>query len=193
MPDDPFEILRLPPKFDLDTASIERAYLRESRLLHPDHAPQNPQLDHLLDPSASEDAEAQLAKLSAARRTLARGETRARALLDRFTRSWRVTQPTSDPDRLSPAFLAQILETREQIEADLATKDRTQRAHWESWALAERQRYAGEITTCFDGVADQPAPHDAADRIHKARAVLNEWRYIERLLEQLDDQPDAAP
>lgn len=198
---DPFDLLGLPPTFELDAATLERAFLRASRRLHPDHADPGSVSGGLgdgiggfVDPSAAEEAEALLARLTEARRTLSRGEGRARVLVDRFSRAWGVPS-VGEPGRLSPEFLMRIMEVREAVESDLSEggSDASKRAEWESWAIGERERYSEGVARCFAGVAGDVAPADAADRIGEVRRILDEWRYIERLLEQLDGSDGDGP
>ncbi len=166
--DDPFEALGLPPEFELDDDRIERAYLARAAAVHPDIA-QN-----------TDDAEVHAAALNRARAILRSPEDRANALLRRLGGT------TKEEDKALPsAFLMEMMETREAIEEAVTSGDEAARARWQAWAGAQRAEYikrVGEILA-------RAASDDGAAR-GEARRQLNAWRYIERLIEQLD--PGAA-
>lgn len=171
MTDDPFEVLGLPPKFDLDAAAVQRAYLAKAAGIHPDLA------------FGAEDADIQSAAINRAKAILADGERRANALLERLG------GPGKSVDKSLPAgFLMDIMETREAIEAALATKDPGEREKWEAWAQGQREKYAERVGRLFDGLGDSRDPKT----LRAIRQELNAWRYIERLIEQLDPQYDPA-
>lgn len=164
MSTDPFSTLGLPARFDLTPEDIRRAFLARSAALHPDRA----------GPDRTDDEEDVLnaaADLNRARETLADPEKRAEALLATLG------GPSKEADKsLPPAFLMQIMETREAMEAELAAGGTPARQKWRDWSRAERRRYAAEVGALF-----QATPPKLAD----IRRALNAWRYIERLAEQL--------
>ena len=82
----------------------------------------------------------------------------------------------------------EILEIREQVERAAASGDPEQVERWESWAERERSRYTREVSERFAGLGDGPS--DGA--LRAIRTTLNAWRYIERLIEQLDPGYDPA-
>ena len=169
---DPFELLGVPATFDLTRERIERAYLAKAAALHPDAAG---------DALAREAAERQSAALNHAVRTLRDRERRANALLSRLG------GPAKDADRSLPdGFLAQIMETRMQIEADAG--DAAARQRWEDWAEKERDAFARSVSAQFAALAEPAAPGPLSE----IRRTLNAWRYIERLIEQLDPDDDPA-
>lgn len=161
---DPFEVLGLSPRFDLDVREIERAYLRKAAVLHPD---------------AAGDAHAEgAADLNRARAALSNSERRAEVLLRRLG------GPDKEHDKSLPTgFLMEILETREQVEETLAAGDEAGRARWRAWGLERRAEYEHRAGELFR--ASPPA-------LAEIRKTLNAWRYIERLLEQLDPDYDPA-
>jgi DnaJ-domain-containing protein 1 len=166
---DPFDALGVPAAFDLDRAAIERAYLVRSAALHPDLA------------RADDEAPRKMAALNLARRTLEDPERRAAALLERLG------GPSKERDRsLPPNFLAQMMETREEIEGAIASRDPDQRSRWESWAEERRREAIGEVSGLFRRLSNPPAPGELA----AIRVRLNAWRYLERLIEQLDPAYD---
>ncbi len=168
---DPFQILGLPRTFNIDAAALRRAYLAQSASLHPDLA---------TDP----DAPRRMAALNAAKRTLDDPERRANALLELLG------GPASNQDRRLPeGFLIEILETREAIEAAAAGGEK-ERQRWQAWAAEQRRQAIADIAAMFQSLPSSPA----ADALAEIRVRLNAWRYIERLIEQLDPgyDPNAA-
>lgn len=166
---DPFAILGLPRCYELDAAEMQRKYLERSAALHPDLAG--------LDPAVEERA----AALNRAREILEDPERRAVAL-------WRLLGGAAGDDRqLPPGFLMEMMETREEIEAATASRDPAAIAQWERWAEEQRGAYQSRVAALFRGIAatGQADPETLA----AIKQELNAWRYIERLIEQLD--PDA--
>jgi DnaJ-domain-containing protein 1 len=171
---DPFDVLGLAPSFDVSVAEVERAYLARAAGLHPD-----------LGGSSVEtpDPERESARLNAARATLRDAEKRAGALLARLG------GPSASQDRSLPdGFLLEILEIREQVEEAAASGDPEQIARWEAWAGEERARYTRQVSALFAQLGEPPE----ANALSSIRTTLNAWRYIERLIEQLDPDYDPA-
>lgn len=163
----PFQTLGLPERFDLDAAAVERAYLARISALHPD-----------LSGAADPDEQDRLAAaLNDAKAELLDAERRAEALL-----ALRGGPGKSDDKTLPPGFLMEILEVREEMEADLATDAAGARAKWDAWASARRTGHAAELAPLLDG-----AP--TTEGLRRARLILNQWRYVERMLERLADRP----
>ncbi|MFI4897341.1 MAG: iron-sulfur cluster co-chaperone HscB C-terminal domain-containing protein [Phycisphaerales bacterium JB059] len=171
---DPFDVLGLAPSFDLTHQEVERAYLAQAAGLHPDLGGAS---------VGSDDLERETARLNAARATLRDAERRAGALLARLG------GPSASEDRSLPdGFLMEILEIRERVEAAAGSGDPEQIARWEAWAAEERARYTREVSARFAQLGETP---DASD-LGAIRTQLNAWRYIERLIEQLDPDYDPA-
>lgn len=166
---DPFDILGLPARFDLSEAEINQAYLTRANRSHPDVA-------------KTVEAEEEAAKLNSAAGTLKDPEQRANALLSRLG------GPSKDQDRSLPAgFLAEMMELRDTIDSELRSDAHAARSRWRSWSSARRAEYAEQVTRMF---ASLPL-NDNKTNLRDIRAVLNSWRYIERLAEQLE--PDHDP
>ncbi len=166
-PPDAFDLLGLAPTLDLPRDAIERAYLTHARRLHPDLVGS--------DPRAQNDAQQRSSDLNRAARTLRDPEARANLLLARLG------GPTKESDRSLPdGFLAQILETRMEIESTRG--DPAARTRWEAWAQDQRAQYQKRCTALFAALG--PVPDGKARQA--IRRELNAWRYIERLIEQLD-------
>lgn len=159
---DPFSVLGLPARFDLAPADIERAYLLRAARVHP-------------DAHSADDADRTAAELNGARRVLKDPEQRANALLTLLG------GPGKEQDKsLPPGFLAEMLAQREQIEEETRTRDPAALARWREWAAASRQRFVEDVTPLFERA-------HAGDRavLGQIRALLNAWRYVERLREQM--------
>lgn len=166
---DPFAALGLPRRFDLDEAAVTRAWLQRSMVAHPDRA------------NGSENAGEKMAIANLAREVLRDPERRANALLQALG------GPSREQDRSLPAgFLQQTLEMREAIEESLASGDASERERIEQWAHEQRAQYVQRVGAMFAALGDAPGAADLAD----IRRELNAWRYIERLIEQLDPAYD---
>jgi len=157
---DAFEQLGLAPRFDLDEAELERAWLQRSAALHPDLG---------ADPEAAD----ALAALNEAKVALSDPERRANLLLARLR------GPSKEDDRtLPPEFLTAMMEVQEAIDEEGADLD-----EWRSWAESKRREIIDDVRTLFDALPDPPRPQN----LTLIRTRLNEWRYIERIAERLRD------
>lgn len=167
---DPFDTLGLPPSFDLQAAEIGRAYLARVARMHPDIA-------------AADDVATRSADLNQARAVLLDPELRAVALLARLG------GPTAEQDRsLAQTFLAEMMEVREECEAAISSGDPEAVARWRGWAAARRAEFIAEVSKQFRAIG--AAPGDPG--LRELRRTLNAWRYIERMIQQLDE-PDRRP
>lgn len=176
MPIDAFDILGVRPGFDLDLDKLNQAYLIAAAAIHPDLA------------AGSDSAPQRMAEVNQSRRILANPELRADLLLKRLG------GPAADAEKgLPPRFLAEMMSVREEIEEVLAQTDPAKREvgrrHWETWARTEREKATLQVSEMFKAV-----PADAASRagaLQQIRVRLNAWRYVERLMEQLDPNFNA--
>ncbi len=165
----PFDTLGLPVSFDLSQSHIEQAYLARIASAHPDLAGH----DNTADPSALNDA----------RRTLLDPESRARAVLA-------IRAPGVKAPPLSPDFLAEILEVRQEAEEAVEAGDTELVERWRQWAADRRKNLADELAKLLgngEGSLDEAKASTAA-------GVLQQWRYFERMLEQVGvnaHAPDA--
>lgn len=158
----PFQVLGLPPRYDLSAADIERAYLTLASQLHPDA------------PGATEFSPAAGAEeTNRARQILKNPEARGNALLEVLGGS------TKEQDRSLPAgLLAEMMEVRGEMES----AGQEDRRRWEQWAEQRRAEHEQRVGALFASVAREGA---SADRLRAIRLELNAWRYIERMLEQV--------
>lgn len=164
---DPFGALGVPRRFDLDPAAVHRAYLMRVGSLHPDLGGAGG--------GDAEEADRASAVLNQARDTLLDPERRAAALLALLG------GPAASEDRSLPeGFLMEMMDVRERAEAECA--DPEGHARWSAWAAQRRADSIGEIGGLFAAAAERPGEETLA----AIRRALNAWRYVERMIEQLD-------
>ena len=172
---DPFDTLALPPRVDLRDEDLRAAWLRRCAALHPDRAPAGGAMD--------EGERARVtAALNHAKHVLEDPERRADALLTRLG-----GPATSQDTSLPPDLLLEIMETRESLDEALRAGDRERVESLRRWAL---ERRAGHVARVGDAFARAGDPPDGAS-LRAVRIELNAWRYIERMLERIDEP--AAP
>lgn len=169
---DPFATLGLPLRFDLPPAEIERAYLAAVGGAHPDLAGGAPLGSGAADAASINDA----------MRVLMDPERRAEALLARLG------GPSKEDRSLPDGFLMEVMELRQEIEGDLAADGEAARTKWETWAAERRQERIASVGALFAGLTDPPRQEE----LQAIRVELNAWRYLERLIEQLDPEYDPA-
>lgn len=178
MVEDPFDVLGIAPRFDVNAAEIRRAYLAAIARAHPDRDNDG------YNSAPDDDSGPAAAELNEAKRTLEDPHARAVALLARLERSAKPRGASPDGDRsISPTFLAEIMEVREALEA--ATEE-TETLRWRGWAQARKAEYARQVGEAFSRLTPAQEPMIDAERaamLAGIRRILNEWRYIERLLD----------
>ncbi len=172
-PTDPFRALGLEPRFDLSRQQIESAYLARIAGAHPDHAGNT-------EPGTGPDA----AALNDARRALLSDERRANLVLAHLG-----GPSASDNKDLPDGFLFEIMDVRTQVEAAIGSGGDEERTKWQAWADEQRAAYTAAIASLFERAHSDADPTQA---LTEARRTLNAWRYIERLIEQLDPDYDPA-
>jgi len=166
----PFETLGLAARFDLEPGEIRRAYLERVASAHP-------------DAGAGGEADRCSAVLNRARATLEDPERRAGVLLAALG------GPSKEEDRSLPdGFLMEVMELRERVEGTLAGGDAEAREACVAEAEARRAAYIDEVGSLFASLGADPAASELAG----IRTTLNAWRYIERLIEQLDPEYDPS-
>ncbi len=167
-PTDPFALLGVSAEFPVDEARLRQAWLKATALNHPDRA---------ADPAA---AHRTLSAVNEAYRTLSDPERAANALLARLG------GPSPDQAKALPdGFLMEMLEVRDELEEAKASKDPAKIAKLEAWANEQRGMWIERVSEQFEAYGEHSDQRDAI------RESLNAWRYIERLIEQLD--PDYSP
>ncbi|MBE7453186.1 MAG: Fe-S protein assembly co-chaperone HscB [Kofleriaceae bacterium] len=162
---DPFALLDLPARYDLELATIEARFREKSRALHPDRFAGAP---------AAERARALVAAraLNDAYQVVRRPQRRAEALLARAGLT------IGDHERLDPEFLTEILELREEL-AEARLAGRVDEVGRLAAAMAARRR------ALEDGLTARFAAGDAA-ALELARRDLITLRYVMRYLEECD-------
>ncbi len=176
----PFSLLGLAQRFDIDEDAIERAYLQRVTQLHPD--------------MGGEAADFDTAELNQARQILLDDEQRANLILDL------INGPTaSQCKELPDGFLMDMMVRREEIEEHIQSGGQESRENWESWARQERAAYAQAVRELFDSIPTEQSQDEQSisddqrsTTLVEIRTQLNAWRYIERLIEQLDPDYDPA-
>lgn len=161
-----FGILGLEPRFDLDPSVIERAALGKLSAAHPDLVA---------------DAGDQAADVNEARDKLLDPESRANHLLELLG------GPTSAQDKSLPdGFLQLMMMERMEIDGDIAANGEPARERWYAQAQARRDAIVERVSAMF-------ACEDTSDgALRGIRLALNEWRYLERLVEQLGEPGSAS-
>ncbi len=163
MPDDPFKILELEPRFDLSAAEIERAWLAKMALAHPD----------VVDKRGAEGGDL-ASRLNRAKGELEDAESRANLVLTHLG------GPSAEDDTSLPdGFLMDIFGVREQMEQRLSEDGDSARRELREWASEQRATHIAKVSTLFTQA------HAAGVR-DEIRQELNVWRYTERMIEQLD-------
>jgi len=156
--EDPFALLGLDRRFDLDARALRAAWMRRIAAAHPD----------------AEGAAAEAARLNEAQRALADPLSRA-ALLLRLAGA-----PATDERALPDGFLVEMMELREA--ADEARGDDVRLDALAAEARARREAALAEIGEAF---AAAPTPIDAA-AARRVRVGMNVVRSFDRMLEQLE-------
>lgn len=159
-----FAVLGLEPAFEIDPAAVERAAMTKLAAAHPD----------VVGDSGADDS----ATVNDARATLLDDEKR----LNLYLRI--LGGPSSDEDRSLPEnFLTEMMGLRSKVEEDFEQDKEDARKRWTAEAERRREELKDEMRPLFDKAPDD---EDARQQI---RERLNQWRYFERLIEQLDDAP----
>ena len=170
MSNNPFSKLNLPLRFSIEKDAIERAYLTLLSSNHP-------------DAGGNGTDEINSAEINAAREVLLNDEKRANALLGVLG------GPSSSQCKdLPDGFLMEMMSLRQEIEEELAQADESARAKWEAWAQEQRRAYCDQVAALFNTYEQTDDPQI----LKEIRITLNAWRYIERLVEQLDPHYDPA-
>ena len=168
---DPFELLEVEPRFDLDLAFLERRHRDLSRVLHPDRYAGRPAGER-------QQALGRAIEVNEAFRTLRDPVRRAQALLARHGRH----AGEADQPRADPALLMEVMERREAL-AEARRSGQREAVMRLAQSVKERERAVEtDITASFGR-----EPPDFA----RVETLLGELRYHRRFLEEagnvLDD------
>lgn len=169
---DPFALLDLEVRFDVDPATLEQRFLAASSRCHP---------DRFSDPLDQADAAERMSRVTEAYQTLRDDESRARALLQlRLGEGITSGGDTSggDDKALPPELLMEVMEVRESLDEAVAEGDAEAIEKHRAWATEKRREHLSAIGKLFE---DEPGNKNAA----AIRLQLNALRYMERMLEQM--------
>lgn len=167
---DPFTLLGLPPRFDLDLAAAEVRHRELSRSLHPDR--------HAGKPASERRQALSLAiEVNDALRVLKDPVHRAEALL---ARSGVPPAEEGQEPPAAPDFLMDVLELREELSAAQRASDLSKVESVAKQVEARQAAVERDLGQAFAGLAAQSGlPPLDAERIAKK---LGELRYFRRLL-----------
>jgi molecular chaperone HscB len=170
---DAFNRLGLPRRFFLDPAELERTYLAHSRAVHPDY--------HLAGSSGD---------LSASLELSAAVNEAYNILRDPFGRAEHLLALSGGPSaseqkQMPPAFLAEMLDAREEIERARGNAAETARLE-----TAFSQRFdalVGEVGGLFQKLDELPQGDSGrANLLARVRGLLNAAKYVRGLVRDLN-------
>ena len=172
---DAFPRLGLPRRFVLDAGELERAYLAHSRAVHPDF--------HLAGSSADLDASLELsAAVNEAYNTLRDPFARAEHLL-----ALSGGPTATEHKQMPPAFLAEMLDAREEIEQGRGNPAETERL-----GRVFATRFDGlmsEVAVLFENLQALPLGDAAGANLRlRVRGLLNAAKYVRGLIRDLDSE-----
>jgi len=167
----PFALLGVESRFDLDLSALEKTHRELSRALHPDRFAQS---------NASERRAAleKAAAVNEAWRTLRNPIKRAEALF----RMHGIAVGEDNEPKASNAFLMDVLEMREELAEARAKKDI---AKVTKLGEGMKKRLEGAQTKLADGFAAKAEPLSLLP-------FLGEMRFYERFLEEVDAIEEEA-
>ena len=187
---DPFALFDLPPRYALDPAELERRFFAQNRELHPDRFATAPAAERVVALTRSR-------ALNDAYQVLRKPVARAEHLLARAGGS------IGDNERLSPAFLEEILELREELAEARHSSRPDKTAVIEKLAGAMKARRTAELSklgplfaraeAAAGGDARDATAHDAdpALALGEIKQTLIALRYLDRYLEECDVALDS--
>lgn len=172
---DPFAVLGIEPRFDLDPAQLEARFRERSREVHP---------DRFAGASAGTRAAAlvQTRALNDAYQVLRKPQRRAEHLLGRHGIA------IDDRERLDPGFLMEILERREEL-AEARAAGELERVNLLAADMRARQR------AIVEGLTRHFAALDGGDDAAVLAAIKHDlitMRYVGRYVDECDAALDAA-
>lgn len=167
---DPFALLGVDRRFDLDLAAIEKTHRDLSRALHPDRFAQ-------ANASERRAALEKAASVNEAWRTLRDPVRRAEALF----RTYGVEVGEEHEPKASPTFLMEILEEREAL-AEARAERNVEKIASLGNAMRDRARETeGKLAAGFHRASGPPSCED----VQKLLPHLGELRFFRRVLEEI--------
>ncbi|MDB4940929.1 MAG: Chaperone protein HscB [Labilithrix sp.] len=164
---DPFALLGLEPRFDLDLAAAEKTHRELSRALHPDRYAQTGATERR---AALEKA----ASVNEAWRAVRDPVKRAEAL---FALAGVPVGENHEP-KASPAFLMEVLDEREALADARAAKDLAK-------VRAIGEKMAARKAAAEKALAAGLAAGEGRDAVAKLVPVLGELRFYKRFLDEV--------
>lgn len=169
---DPFALLGLDKRFDLDLREAERAHRELSRALHPDKFAGG-------TPAERRAALDRAAQVNEAWRTLREPVKRAEALL----RLAGVAVGETHEPKASGAFLMEIMELREALSEARAARDHERVASLARDVREKREAASRALSEALSAEAADPA---------RALPRLGELRFYQRFLDEVSAIEDEA-
>jgi molecular chaperone HscB len=170
--DDPFAVFGLPRQFELSRSQLQVAYLNRTARLHP---------DRFTEPIQQAEAAQESARINDARTLLADDEKRANALLRLLG------GPSKEQDKSLPdGFLMEMMDVRQAMDQAMQSNDPVERKRFEDWAQQQRDHHRQAVSRLFTQLQRHPSSSMPKELLSEIRLNLNAWRYIERMIEQLD-------
>jgi molecular chaperone HscB len=174
---DPFALFDLPPRYALDPAELERRFFAQNRELHPDRFATAPAAERVVALSRSR-------ALNDAYQVLRKPVARAEHLLVRAGGA------IGDNERLSPVFLEEILELREELAEARHSNRPDKTAQIEKLARAMKARRTAELAKLGPLFARVEAAVDDL-ALGEIKQTLIALRYLDRYLEECDVALDS--
>lgn len=186
---DPFELLGVPARFDLDKSELEARQRELSKVMHPDR----------FAAAGAVERRAALNKamsMNEAVRLLKNPVARGNALLSRLL----------GPDathgvpevRVPPSLLMEVMEWREELSNAFARRDKPEVERIASIAKTRRAAVVGDLTTRFAALVAGATPETLSAEAPEVTAIaqgLATLKYFERLADEVrrmeDDLADA--
>jgi len=171
---DPFELLGVPRRFDLDLRALEKTHRELSRALHPDKFAQA---------GASERREAleKAASVNEAWRTVRDPIRRAEAL---FRLAGVAVGEDKEP-KASPAFLMEVLEQREELAEARARKDLAQVSRLGDAMKTRLAKAEGALASGLDGASRAAGSPSSREALAALLPLLGELRFYRRFLDEV--------
>jgi molecular chaperone HscB len=165
---DPFTLLGVEPRYDLDLVSLGRQHRELSRALHPDRYAAR-------SPAERRVALGRAIEVNQAWRALRDPVARAEALLETLG----IAPSETGVPPAEPSFLAEIMEQREELAEARAARDLERVRRLARSALAEEQALEAELGRQFAELGSRPEQAGVAE----VQRTLAKVRYFQRFLE----------
>jgi len=170
--EDLFALLGLAPTFQLDAAELERSYLERSREVHPDRFASAPAGERVVALQRS-------MAVNEAYKTLKRPVKRAEYLLGRHGVA------IGSNERLDPAFLAEVLELREELAEARQAGDLPKVTRLEKAMKGRHGAAVASLGPLFARV-EASGGDERARALADAKTTLILLRYLARYLEECE-------